>query len=272
MPNLIHGRQFKTVSYLSPNLFWFYEAIVAFLARTFNFSVEIEQSKFDPLDDPQLHQDHWDLAFICGLPFARQRMIAPNQLTALAAPVMQSDRYQNCPVYFADVIVAIDSHYSSLSDLAEKTFCYNDRGSNSGYNLLRQWLREHKYSPNFFAQSIPSGFHQQSMRWVADGLADCAAIDSVVLEQELQDYPDLKQQLRVIEPIGPCPMPPIVISQRFNTVAIEQIQAALLQPDAKLQTAMAKAQIRRLAPVQSEDYDGLAVQYDAAIQAGYELI
>ncbi len=268
----IHNSQFKAVSYLSPNLFWFYEAIVAFLNRTFHFKIELEQSKLDPLNDPQLHQAQWDLAFICGLPFARLRTIAPNHLTTLVAPVMQGDRYQNCPVYFADVIVTIDSPYLNLNDLAGTTFCYNDRGSNSGYHLLRQRLLEQGQPPSFFAQSLASGFHQRSMRWVADGLADCAAIDSVVLERELRDFPELKLQLRVIDSIGACPIPPIVISQRFNAAAIEQIQTALIHSDAELQVAMAKAHIRRFAPVPPEDYDVLAVQYHAAIEAGYEFI
>ena len=262
----------KVVSYLSPNLFWFYKAISAYLARALNLGVEIEQSPFDPLEDPHLHQDQWDFAFICGLPFARLRAIAPNPLMAIVAPVMQADRYQNRPVYFADVIVAADRDRLTLNDLAGKTFCYNDRGSNSGYNLLRQRFMQGGYPPGFFGQTLPSGSHQQSMQWVAAGRADCATIDSVVLEQEFRDFPDLAKRLRVIESLGACPMPPIAVSQRLGTAMIEQLQTLLLQPDAELQAAMAQAHIRRFAPVQSEDYDSLATQYEAAIQAGYESI
>lgn len=280
IPDRIQGHPTRAVSYLSPNLFWFYEAIVAFLDRTFHLNIQFEQGKFDPLDDPQLYQNQWDFVFICGLPFARYLMrskadlewIAPDSLIAIAAPVMQSDRYQSSPIYFADVIVTVDSPYFSLSDLAGKTLCYNDRGSNSGYNLLRQRILEQGYPAPFFAQAISSGFHQQSMRWVAEKLADCAAIDSVVLEQELRDFPELQQRLRVIDSIGACPMPPIAVSQRFDTATIQQIQAALLQPDTELQIAMTKARIRCLAPVRSEDYTMLAVQYQAAIEAGYEFI
>lgn len=51
---------------------------------------------------------------------------------------------------------------------------------------------------------IQSGSHQRSIRLVVDGLAECAGIDSVVLEQELRDLPDLSRHLRVVETIGPC--------------------------------------------------------------------
>lgn len=264
--------ELRLVSYLAPSLFWFYKATGAYLERVLNIKTKIEQSEFDPLDDLRLSQDQWDLAFICGLPFVRYRTVAPDQLRALVAPVMQAERYQNRPIYFADVIVSTASGLATFGELAGKTLCYNDCGSNSGYHLLRQRLIEGKYPKNFFGKTLPSGFHQQSIHWVVEGLADCAAIDSTILEQELQDFPNLAERLRVVESIGPCPMPPLVVSQRLSAAVIQQLQTALLQPDAELQAAMQQAQIRRFAAVQSEDYKAIAISYNAAIDAGYEVI
>ncbi|HEY9813576.1 MAG TPA: PhnD/SsuA/transferrin family substrate-binding protein, partial [Candidatus Sericytochromatia bacterium] len=175
------------MSYLAPNMFWFYKAVGAYLERVFDLETQIVQSFADPLSDPVLLDEQLEIAFICGLPFIRYHRVAPAQLEALVAPVMQANRYQNQPVYFADVIVNAGSNIKTFDDLAGKTLCYNDLGSNSGYNLLRYRLMQGEYSSSFFGKVIPSGFHQRSIQWVVNGLADCSAIDSTVLEEELRN-------------------------------------------------------------------------------------
>ncbi|RCJ31966.1 phosphate ABC transporter substrate-binding protein [Nostoc minutum NIES-26] len=244
----------RIISYLAPNGLGFYQAIAAYLGRVLGIETQLEQGECDPLEDPLLFQDQLDLAFICGLPLVRYSQIISNQLQTLVAPVLQSSRYGNCPIYYADVIVNADSNIKKFADLLGKTFCYNDLGSNSGYNLLCHRLIQETYPHNFFGKTIQSGFHQRSIRWVVEGLADCAAIDSVVLEQELKDFPELSQHLRVVEVLGPSPMPPLVVAQRLGISLIQQMQLALLQPDAELQRVMEKFGVRRFAAVKLENY------------------
>ncbi len=262
----------RLVSYLAPNMFGFYQAVGAYLSRVWGIETQLRQSQYDPLEDPMLLQDELDIAFICGLPFARRYRVVPDQLQVLVAPVMQASRYENRPVYFSDIIVNAHSQLQRFDELAGKTWCYNDPGSNSGYNLVRQRLIQGRYPSNFFGKVIQSGSHQRSMRLVVEGQADCAAIDSTVLEQELRDFPELSPHLQVIECIGPCPMPPVVAAHRLGSAFINSLQTALCKPDAELQAAMARSHIQHYAPVQSEDYAQLAMMYDAAVAAGYEVI
>lgn len=259
------------VSYLAPNMFWFYEAVGAYLGGVLGVEPQIVQSEYDPLADPVMLQDKLDIAFICGLPFVQLDSIVPGQLKALVAPVMGGSRYQNQAVYFSDIIVNAESNLKSFEDLAGKILCYNEPGSNSGYNLLRYRLLQGGYS-NFFGKVIQSGSHQRSIRLIVDGLADCSSIDSTVLEQELRDSPELSHHLRIIESIGPCPMPPVVVSQRLSTALINALESALLQPDRELQSAMNRAQIQCYVAVQSEEYAPIGRMYDAAVRAGYEII
>jgi phosphonate transport system substrate-binding protein len=263
--------QLRLVSYLAPNMFWFYQAVGAYLGRVFEVETQITQSQYDPLVDPMLLEDQVDVAFICGLPLMRYCQRVPAQLAVLVAPVMQASRYQNRPVYFSDIIVHASSDIKTFDDLGGKTFCYNDLGSNSGYNLMRQKLIQSGYLPSFFGKVIASGSHQRSIRWVAEGLADCSAIDSTVLEQELHDYPEL-QQLRVLESVGPCSMPPVVVAQRLGTALIHQIQLALLQPDAELQSVMNQARIQGYRAVEAADYAAIEEMYELAIASGYETL
>ncbi|KOP28334.1 phosphate ABC transporter substrate-binding protein [Hapalosiphon sp. MRB220] len=252
----------RAVSYLAPSYFGFYQEITGYLGRVLEFETQLQQGAYDPFEDPLLLQDQIDLVFICGLPLIRYCQVVSDQLQTLVAPVMQLSRYYNRPIYFADVIVNADSDIKAFADLAGKIFCYNDSGSNSGYNLLRNQLVQQKYLLNFFGKTIQSGSHQCSIRWVIDGLADCAAIDSIVLEKELRDFPELSQHLRVVEVLGPSPMPPLVVAQRLGVSLIRQMQSALLQPDTELQRVMEEVGVKRFATVELEDYTVLGQMYN----------
>ena len=262
----------RLVSYLAPNMFWFYQAVGAYLSRVLVAETHIVQSQAEPLTDPAMRQDRLDITFICGLPFAQLDQVRPGQLQVVVAPVMQASRYQDRPVYFSDIIVNASSELKTFADLAGKTWCYNDPGSNSGYNLIRQRLLQFGYPCGFFSKVFQSGSHQRSIQLVAEGLADCAAIDSTVLEQELRDSPELLNQLRVVDSVGPCPIPPVVAARRLGSGFIDSLQTALCQPDVELQLAMERAGIRRYVAVPSDDYAAIALMYDAAVQAGYEVI
>ncbi|OUL32009.1 phosphate ABC transporter substrate-binding protein [Nostoc sp. T09] len=263
------SKKLQVISYLAPNWFGFYEAVLAYLGRVLAVETQLKQGECEPLLDPLLLKDQLDLAFICGLPLIRYSQIVLDQLQPVIAPVMQAPRYQNRPIYFSDAIVNANSDLASFDDLVGKTLCYNDPGSNSGYNLLRHRLFQGRHPHHFFGKVVQSGSHQNSIRWVAAGKVDCAAIDSVVLEQELRDFPELSQQLRVVEVLGPCPIPPLVAAQHLGKSLIQQIQLALLEPDAELQTAMNRVGVQRFAAVELADYEAIADIYNAAIKAGY---
>ncbi|BBD63975.1 ABC-type phosphate/phosphonate transport system periplasmic component-like protein [Nostoc commune NIES-4072] len=258
-------KKLQITSYLAPNWFGFYQAIAAYLGRVLKVEFQLQPGECDPLEDLQLFEDQIDLAFICGLPLIRYSQIISNQFQTLVAPVMQSSRYSNRPIYYADIIVNANSNIQKFEDLAKKTFCYNDLGSNSGYNLLCHKLIEEKYPESFFGKMLQSGSHQHSIRWVVEGLADCASIDSVVLEQELKDFPELLKHLRVVEVLGPSPMPPLVVAQRLGISLIQQMQLALLQPDAELQTVMEQFGVRRFAVVELKDYQILNQIYSVSV-------
>lgn len=253
----------KAVSYLAPNWLDYYQTIAQAIGRSLRCEVEFRACDRDPLEDLQAV----DLAFICGLPFVRYCRIAPERLIAIAAPVMQAERYQNRPIYFSDVIVRADRSFQTFSDLAGTVACYNDPGSNSGYYLPRHRLIQEQCSSRFFKAAIQSGSHQRSVRWIIEGKADCAAIDSTVLEQELRIHPEIAHQIRILESSPPCPMPPIVIAQQFGQ--IDQIRAVLLHPDAELQAAMARMKVDRYEIVNTHDYDAIAQLYDEVIHSPF---
>jgi phosphonate transport system substrate-binding protein len=262
----------QSVSYLAPNLFWFYQAVTRHVGHVLGEEIQIMAGQCDPLEDLLLLHDQVDIAFICGLPFIRHFDRNPGMFRAIAAPIMQALRYQQRPVYFSDIVVRSDRPFRGVTELKGTTFCYNDPGSNSGYQIMRQALMQFNCPADFFSRVVQSGSHQRSLRWVVDGHADCAAIDSTVLEQELRDFPDMAQHLQVVASIGPCPMPPVVVAERLGADQIAAIQSALLHPDVELQAAMDNARIQSYAAVMTEDYRAIAQHYAMAVRAGYERI
>jgi hypothetical protein len=54
---------------------------------------------------------------------------------------------------------------------------------------------------------------------ILEGRVDGAAINSTVLEWVLSEHHDLNKRIRVIETIGPSPIPPWVISRRVPRMA-----------------------------------------------------
>ncbi|MBA3924562.1 MAG: phosphate ABC transporter substrate-binding protein, partial [Nostocaceae cyanobacterium] len=95
--------------------------------------------------------------------------------------------------------------------------------------------------------------------------------DSTVLEQQLRFEPQLANHLRVIESIGPCPMPPIVMSQRLADHS-QNLRSILCQPNTEVFNSMKQAQIRCYASVDNEDYAPIGRIYDDVMQAGYKIL
>lgn len=248
----------KAISYLAPNWFDYYQAVTAALARSLSVEIQFQQGTCDPLVDPLLLQDQLDLAFICGLPAIRYHHTQPQQLQILATPVLAAERYSDRPIYFSDVIVNGTSPAQHFSDLVGQVFCFNDRGSNSGYNLVRWFVLQNDLGENFLDNQIESGSHQRSLEWVIRGKADWAALDSTVLDQIWRDHPEWRNQVKVITTIGPAPMPPIVVATHLGTALIQKMQLALLQPDRPLQTTMAIAGVNRYVLQTWQNYEILA--------------
>lgn len=250
------------VSYLSPNLLWLYRSIGDALGRHLGCSVNVVQGAFDPLSDPDLASDRWDLLFICGLPLARYGRRAPHQLSPLVAPVMGEARYGGQPVYFSDVVVRADSALCSWDDLAQSVFCYNDRGSHSGYSRMGYELSQRRLDWGFFGQWVVSGGHLRSLHYLLTHQADCAAIDSIVLDQAVRDEPALRHTLRTVTSLGPSPMPPVAVSRRLGQDCITALQQVLLQPDIMLQQQLAQAHILKFAAVHQATYGAVLAMYE----------
>lgn len=207
-----------------------------------------------------------DIAWICGLPYILRADRPHPGIELLAAPVMPGRRYRNQPIYFSDVVVHHGSRFYEFADLQGASWAYNERNSHSGYNVVRYHLATLGRTAGYFGKVIESGSHLASLRMILQKEVDAAAIDSIILEIELQHRPELKSELRVIDTLGPSPVPPLVISKKLPSETREAIRDWLVNMDADDagRAALANIRLARLARVRDSDYDAIRSMYRQA--------
>ena len=170
-----------------------------------------------------------EVSWICGLPYVWKADRPASKVELLAAAVMAGERYMDKPVYFSDVVVRSDSRFKSFSDLRGCRWAYNEPNSHSGYNVVRYHLASLGYADGYFGQIVESGAHQASLEMVLDGQIDASAIDSTVLELELAQRPAMAGEIRIIEILGPSPIPPWVVSKELPQSLKSRLRASFLE-------------------------------------------
>jgi phosphonate transport system substrate-binding protein len=199
------------------------------------------------------------LGWICGLPYVRKADRPEAGIDLVAAPVMRHPRYAGRPIYFSDVVVRHDSRYAAFADLRGAAWAYNEPNSQSGYNITRYHLARMGETRGYFGQVVAAGSHLRAIEMVLARQVDASAIDSTVLELELEKRPELAEQLRVVEALGPSPIPPWVATRSVPADLRDAIRRAFweMHQDAQGQALLAAGQMARMAPVQDGDYDAI---------------
>ena len=247
----------KFSSLKSENTLDFCHGLAAYLGHCIGDDVQLVEAPWQEAER-MLYAGLADLGAVCGLQYvlAHDSGVLPG-LDLLAAPVMCAPRYADQPVYFSEVIVRQDAAAHSLADLRGATWAYNEPTSHSGFLIMLCALALRGESAGFFGRVIASGAHLHSIELLLRGDIDTTAIDSTVLEQELRTRPELGERIRVIETLGPSPMPPIVASRALPTVMREGVRTALLSMhhDEHGAAILKAATVRKFVEVADADYD-----------------
>jgi phosphonate transport system substrate-binding protein len=261
------SEKLRIATFLAPNMLPVYEFIVGAISRELDQGAElVVGASFNHFGNGEI-----DAGFICGLPYVQLMRQTPGAVELLAAPVLQGDRYAGRPVYFSNVIVQRDSPVRTFADLRGRSWAYNDLDSHSGYNLTRHHLVTTGETSGFFGRVVEAGFHQRAMRTVVAGEVDAAAIDSQVLAIELRDHPDLAEELRVIEALGPSMIQPVVAARHLSSDLKAALRDTLLRmgDDPAARTVLGRGFVERFVPVTDRDYDDIRGMLVAAERAGF---
>jgi phosphonate transport system substrate-binding protein len=201
------------------------------------------------------------LCWICGLPYVKRADQSDSPIHLLVAPVMAGERYGGRPIYFSDVIVRKDNAAQSFADLRGASWAYNDAGSHSGYCVVRDHVGKLGVKNGYFGRLVASGAHLRSLQMVLSGEVDASAIDSTVLDWELNERPALQEQIRIVEVIGPSPIPPLVVLEQVERETRENIRSSLLgmHETQRGRKTLELGLIERFVAVKDEAYDPIRV-------------
>ena len=116
------------------------------------------------------------------------------------------------PGDYRSVLVCRDDDSAvGLEDFRDRTVAVNGHRSQSGYGALVHEVAPLAVDGRFFDSEVTTGFHRGSMRAVADGRADVAAIDEVSWRLGL-DHEPVVDRLRIVAWTEPTPGVPLVTS------------------------------------------------------------
>jgi phosphonate transport system substrate-binding protein len=134
--------------------------------------------------------------------------------------------------YYSFIIVREESPIREVKDLEGKRMALTDPLSNSGYFYPMFLVRQMGRDPErFFSQMLFTYSHDSSMQAVLKGIADVAAVDSLIFDYELAHNGALGRSLRIVHKSPPFGINPIVASRAAPKGMVEVVKQILLGMD-----------------------------------------
>jgi ABC-type phosphate/phosphonate transport system substrate-binding protein len=187
------------------------------------------------------------LAQTCGLPY---RAKLQGKVRLVASP---DHGLSDCPAgYYFSYLIRRRGDARSLADLSQGIMAYNEGLSQSGWAAPLAHLATAGLAP---AQVLQTGAHVDSVRAVATGKADYAAIDAVTLTLVTREDVDLGARIDPFDRTTPTPALPFITAKDRDP---KPIAAALGAAIAALDEADRKAiALHGIVQVPLEDYVAL---------------
>jgi len=200
-----------------------------------------------------LEEGKVDVAFVCSGPYVTGR--DKFGLELVAAPVVDGVQ-----TYRSYTIVPRSSEATSLESLRGKTFAFTDPESNSGRIIPTYTLGQMGTTPEeFFKEVFFSYGHDNSIKLVATGKADGAAVDSLIWEYDNDLKPEYTSQTKIIAKSETCAIPPVVVRPGLDPALKKKISDAFLgaADDPEGAAILAKMRIEKFAPIKDSAYDSI---------------
>ncbi|WP_376792667.1 phosphate/phosphite/phosphonate ABC transporter substrate-binding protein [Thermoflexus sp.] len=245
---------------LSPRVtFETYSPLLDYLAHRLDRPVELLQRPTYAEINDLIRTGQADVGFVCGGAFVEGEREGYMEL--LVVP-----QINGTTTYQALIIVRADSSFHRLEDLRGRRFAFTDPLSNSGRLYVQYRLAQMGETPEgFFRDTFFTYSHDNSIRAVAQGLADGASVDSLVYESLSHSEPALIANLRVIERSPPFGIPPVVVHPELDPKLKEALRQAFLEMpwDPRGQKALAVLGVERFVlpdPAAYEDIRRMAAR------------
>ena len=187
-----------------------YRDLLDFISEQLGQPIQLVQRKTYQEVNDLIKENQIDAAFVCTGAYVTGHDNFGMEL--LVAPVVNG-----ATVYHSYIIVNRDSALNELADLQNKVFAFTDPLSNTGKAAPTDMLaRIGKEPESFFAKTIFTYSHDNSIKAVANNVVDGAAVDSLVWEYLNQNTPAETSRTRIIAKSDPYGIPPVVIPKGID--------------------------------------------------------
>ena len=206
----------------------------------------------------------------CGYPLMTEFR---GRLRAVAAPLYRAPGCVGA-THCSFFVVPRKAAARRLADLCGGRFAANSRDSNSGYNLARLAFAPLAAEGRFFAEVIETGSHAASLALIADGRADCAAIDCVTHALWAGHRPTVVAATRILGRSAASPTLPFVTAVSAGDRTVEALRDALaaVMVDPALAPTREALLLAGIEPAENPDYRIVLDYETAARRQGYALL
>jgi phosphonate transport system substrate-binding protein len=199
-----------------------------------------------------------EAAFVCSGPYtAGKKQFG---LDLLVAP-----QAYGAPVYYFYILVAKDSAAQSFQELRGKRFAFTDPLSNTGRLVPIYMLAKVNETPeSFFKEIIFTQSHDKSIKAVAQGIVDGAAVDSLIWEYLNATRPEFTSKTRILQKSPPYAIPPVVVSRKLDPGLKARMKQAFLNAhlDPRGKEILQKMKIDKFVEIDDRAYDSVREMQD----------
>ncbi len=230
-----------------------YSALTEYLARKLGRPVDLVQRRTYAEFNELVERGEVDLAFVCTNAYVVGAETFGMEL--LLAPEIDGKS-----VYYSQLIVPVESAAQSMADLRGEVFAFTDPMSFTGYIYPLYLLRQLGETPEtFFQRTFYTYSHDRAIEAVANGLADGAAVDSLVLDYALQREPEMAARLRIIYTSEAFGIPPVVVPPSLPPRQKAQVRNLLLtmHEEREGQIVLRQLGIDRFIEIEESAYDDI---------------
>ena len=182
-----------------------YDPLLAYLGDRLDRPVQLVQRRTYAEINDLIAQGEIDLAFVCTSAYVAG--VRDFGMELLAAPQLSGET-----VYRSLLLVPAASDARSMADLRGRVFAFTDPISTTGRNYPIRLVQELGETPEtFFQRTFYTYSHDDAIRAVVNGVADGAAVDSLVYEHAIAREPELAEKVRVIHQSPSFGIPPVVV-------------------------------------------------------------
>ncbi|CAG0934670.1 putative phosphite transport system-binding protein PtxB [Thermoflexales bacterium] len=239
-----------------------YAPLLDYLGRKLNRPVELVQRRTYAEVNDLVKIGFVDVALVCTSAYVAGKRDFDMQL--LLAPEVDGRT-----VYYSFLIVPATSEARSLADLRGKVFAFTDPMSTTGHNYPKYLVMQlGETTESFFARTFFTYSHDDAIRAVASGLADGAAVDSLVYDYAIEREPELAQRTKIIHRSDPFGIPPVVTGPQARPQIVAEVRDLLIgmAADPEGQQILNGLNIDRFITVEDRIYDSVR-QLEAQVAA-----